>query len=110
MKMPNRRNIWLIVRKIVFPATVYFIWQERNMRLFGGFSRTVDELFKTIVEAVRLRIMGLKLKITSDVIKAPVTFKKFHVIILLFTIINYLILSKLDLPIEFNRVRHDTHP
>jgi hypothetical protein len=46
------------------------MWQERNIRLFGGYGRTVDELFTIITEAVRLRIIGLKIKATPDVIIA----------------------------------------
>ena len=52
------------------------------MRLFGGFSRTEDELFKIITDSVRFRIMGLKLRITPDVIKAAEVWNfpidKFH--------------------------------
>ena len=49
---------------------MYYMWQERNIRLFGGYGRTEDEMFKIITEAVRLRIMGLKIKATPDVINA----------------------------------------
>ncbi|PWA87079.1 tetratricopeptide repeat (TPR)-like superfamily protein [Artemisia annua] len=43
---------------------------ERNLRLFGGHSRTVEELIKIVIDNVRLRLMGLKLKTTPDVIMA----------------------------------------
>ncbi|GJR70207.1 RNA-directed DNA polymerase, eukaryota, reverse transcriptase zinc-binding domain protein [Tanacetum coccineum] len=46
------------------------VWKERNIRLFGNDSRTEEELFKTIFEVIRSRLVGLKLKATLDVIKA----------------------------------------
>ena len=51
-------------------AVVYFIRQERNLRSFGNCERSEIEIFRTIVDSVRIRIMGLKLKGTADVIKA----------------------------------------
>ena len=47
---------------------MYYMWQGRNIRLFGGYGRTEEELFKIITEAVRMRIMGLQIRTTSDVI------------------------------------------
>ncbi|GJV94151.1 RNA-directed DNA polymerase, eukaryota, reverse transcriptase zinc-binding domain protein [Tanacetum coccineum] len=44
--------------------------KERNNRLFGGHSRSEDVVFKLIVETVRYKIMGFKLKTTNDVINA----------------------------------------
>lgn len=67
---PAKNTIWSVIQRLVLGASVYFIWQERNMRLFDGHSRTMDELFKIVVENVRFRIMGLKLKVTPDVITA----------------------------------------
>ncbi|GJS56719.1 RNA-directed DNA polymerase, eukaryota, reverse transcriptase zinc-binding domain protein [Tanacetum coccineum] len=44
--------------------------KERNIRLFGDAGRSNEVIFKLLVEAVRLRVMGLKLKVTNEVIKA----------------------------------------
>ncbi|GJU19727.1 hypothetical protein Tco_1153069 [Tanacetum coccineum] len=63
-------TIWSVVQRLVWGATVYFIWQERNIRLFGNDGRSSEELFKVIFESVRSRLMGLKLKVTPDVINA----------------------------------------
>ncbi|PWA75415.1 Phytosulfokine [Artemisia annua] len=65
-----KNTIWSVIQRLVWGATVYFIWQERNMRLFGGHGRTEDQLFKIITKAVKFRVMGLKLKVTPDVLKA----------------------------------------
>ena len=70
VNIPARNTIWSVIQRLMLGAAVYFIWQERNMRLFGNYGRTEDELFKIIVESVRFRLMGLKIKVTSDVIKA----------------------------------------
>ncbi|GJT40085.1 zinc knuckle CX2CX4HX4C containing protein [Tanacetum coccineum] len=44
--------------------------KERNIRLFGDAGRYNEVIFKLVVKAVRLRVMGLKLKVTNEVIKA----------------------------------------
>ncbi|GJZ05399.1 RNA-directed DNA polymerase, eukaryota, reverse transcriptase zinc-binding domain protein [Tanacetum coccineum] len=33
-KLPNNQNIWSIVRKLIFGAVVYYIWIERNNKIF----------------------------------------------------------------------------
>ncbi|GJS63074.1 hypothetical protein Tco_0677638, partial [Tanacetum coccineum] len=43
---------------------------ERNLRLFGGNGRSEEEILQIVFESVRLRIIGLKIKVSSDVIKA----------------------------------------
>lgn len=43
-------------------ASVYFIWQERNSRLFRDKSRSVDVVFDLIKKTVRLKLMGLDIK------------------------------------------------
>ncbi|XP_022003123.1 uncharacterized protein LOC110900543 [Helianthus annuus] len=50
-----------IICKILLSATTYFIWQERNSRLFSQLQRKTCDLSKTIIDSVRLRIMGFKL-------------------------------------------------
>ncbi|PWA53535.1 reverse transcriptase zinc-binding domain-containing protein [Artemisia annua] len=67
---PAQNSIWSVIQRLVLGASVYFVWQERNLRLFGGHSRTVEELTKIVIDNVRLRLMGLKLKTTPDVIMA----------------------------------------
>ena len=67
---PANNSIWSVIQRLVLGASVYYVWQERNLRLFGGHSRSVEELLKIVIENIRFRLMGLKLKITPDVIKA----------------------------------------
>ena len=53
----------------MFSATVYFIWQERNLRQFAHNERIVEALYNVIVDNVRFKLLGLNLKCTPDVIK-----------------------------------------
>ncbi|GKE66794.1 RNA-directed DNA polymerase, eukaryota, reverse transcriptase zinc-binding domain protein [Tanacetum coccineum] len=68
VSMPAKNTIWNVIQRLAFGASVYFIWQERNFRLFSGQSRTEDAMFKIIVDSVRYRIIRLKLQVTNDVI------------------------------------------
>ena len=70
VNIPARNTIWSVIQRLVFGAVVYFIWQERNIRIVSNSYKSEMELFKIIVESIRFRLMGLKIKVTSDVIKA----------------------------------------
>ncbi|GJS75909.1 RNA-directed DNA polymerase, eukaryota, reverse transcriptase zinc-binding domain protein [Tanacetum coccineum] len=62
LRLPNNKNIWSIVRKLVFGAVVYFIWQERNKRIFQEEKREEKTLVQIIKETVWLRLAGLVVK------------------------------------------------
>ncbi|XP_021979813.1 uncharacterized protein LOC110875929 [Helianthus annuus] len=49
-----------IVCKLVVAASTYFIWQERNNRLFSHLQRREETVAQLILDMVRLRIMGFK--------------------------------------------------
>ncbi|GKE31847.1 RNA-directed DNA polymerase, eukaryota, reverse transcriptase zinc-binding domain protein [Tanacetum coccineum] len=70
VNIPAKNSIWSVIQSLVLGASVYYIWQERNICLFREEGRSKDEIFKIMVEFVRLRIMSLKLKVTPDVIMA----------------------------------------
>ncbi|KAJ0453055.1 putative RNA-directed DNA polymerase [Helianthus annuus] len=55
------RTIDRIIGKILIAATTYYVWQERNSRLFSSVQRTPDMLSHVIISTVRLKIMGFKL-------------------------------------------------
>ncbi|KAL8255425.1 hypothetical protein R6Q59_033646 [Mikania micrantha] len=61
----NNNSIWSIVNRLVFAATVYYIWQERNLRQFENCNRPVEDLSSLILETVRLRILSLRVKRSS---------------------------------------------
>ncbi|XP_071695489.1 uncharacterized protein [Rutidosis leptorrhynchoides] len=58
----NRRVARVVVSKILLSTSVYFIWQERNSRLFNNGGQNPDQLFKAIILTVRLKMRSLKFK------------------------------------------------
>ncbi|MFS7953745.1 hypothetical protein Hanom_Chr07g00622181 [Helianthus anomalus] len=56
----NARKINHIVCKMVVAASTYYIWQERNNRLFSLNQSSVSMVTGRIVQAIRLRVMGFK--------------------------------------------------
>ncbi|XP_071704504.1 uncharacterized protein [Rutidosis leptorrhynchoides] len=57
----------IIVAKLVFAAFVYFIWQERNNRIFKKSYRTEVKLFEEIFFMVRLKLLSIRFKSSSGV-------------------------------------------
>ncbi|GJR60285.1 reverse transcriptase zinc-binding domain-containing protein [Tanacetum coccineum] len=53
-KLPANNNVWSILRRRVCDAVVYFLWQERNARLFKKLNRDEETLLKIIKETIRL--------------------------------------------------------
>ena len=45
----------------------YFIWQERNFRLFRETKRPWEILWKEIEEVIKLKLSGLKVAESSNV-------------------------------------------
>ncbi|XP_071713497.1 uncharacterized protein [Rutidosis leptorrhynchoides] len=56
------KGIWSIIRRLVFAAVIYQLWQERNARTFKNESSSYEVIAKRIYEVVRLRLMGLQVK------------------------------------------------
>ncbi|GKC04395.1 RNA-directed DNA polymerase, eukaryota, reverse transcriptase zinc-binding domain protein [Tanacetum coccineum] len=67
---PINKSIWSILQRLVLGASVYLIWQERNLRIFQNRHRSKEELCDLIKDVVRLRIMGLNLKASRQVFDA----------------------------------------
>ena len=68
--MLNEKSIWSIVKKLVYAASVYIIWQERNRRLFQNCSRTWEETCTVIENNVKFKLCGLKVIKTDQVQEA----------------------------------------
>ncbi|KAJ0954953.1 hypothetical protein HanRHA438_Chr00c04g0845041 [Helianthus annuus] len=49
-----------IVSNLLVAASTYFLWQERNSRLFSRDRRNANVLSKIIIETVRLKLMGFR--------------------------------------------------
>nr|GEY79048.1 hypothetical protein [Tanacetum cinerariifolium] len=52
----------MAVDKLLVAATVYYVWQERNRRLFSQEKRTVEILCNQIKECVKSKLMSLHVK------------------------------------------------
>ncbi|XP_071713252.1 uncharacterized protein [Rutidosis leptorrhynchoides] len=66
----NRANV--VVTKLCFAASIYYVWQERNNRLFAKESRSTDKLFEIIFSTVRMKMLTIKFKDSRDVAKMKV--------------------------------------
>ncbi|XP_022024393.1 uncharacterized protein LOC110924705 [Helianthus annuus] len=56
----HSRTAESIICRIVVAASTYFVWQERNSRLFNQNQRSASVLAKVIIDTVRLKIMGFR--------------------------------------------------
>ncbi|PWA97824.1 reverse transcriptase domain, Reverse transcriptase zinc-binding domain protein [Artemisia annua] len=68
-------SVWSVIQRLTFGAAVYYIWQERNFRIFQSNFRTEENVFKVIVDIVRHKLMGLKIKKSREAVKAAVIWK-----------------------------------
>ncbi|GJV70936.1 hypothetical protein Tco_1490931 [Tanacetum coccineum] len=58
----KRRTSKSIVAKLVVAAAAYFIWQERNGRLFKESKLSVSQVCDNILNSVRLKLMSCQFK------------------------------------------------
>ncbi|MFS7917031.1 putative reverse transcriptase zinc-binding domain-containing protein [Helianthus anomalus] len=63
--LPGTNSVWSIINRLTLGAAVYYIWQERNLRVHESRSRSADEVLNLIKETVRLRLMGVKVAKTA---------------------------------------------
>ncbi|XP_071700537.1 uncharacterized protein [Rutidosis leptorrhynchoides] len=61
-RYPFRNQIWDIINRLTVAAVVYNIWNERNCRFFKDLKRKEMDLVHVIIE-------GIKLKLTTFVVK-----------------------------------------
>ncbi|GJS26786.1 RNA-directed DNA polymerase, eukaryota, reverse transcriptase zinc-binding domain protein [Tanacetum coccineum] len=59
---PSNNNIWKILQRLIVSASVYFIWQERNKRIFQDEKRSTDALCKNIEDNIENMLRALKVK------------------------------------------------
>ncbi|XP_022015101.1 uncharacterized protein LOC110914623 [Helianthus annuus] len=57
----HSRSLEIIVSNLLVAVSTYFIWQERNTRVFIRERRTASVLSKVIIDTVRLKIMGFRI-------------------------------------------------
>ncbi|GKB37671.1 hypothetical protein Tco_0882613 [Tanacetum coccineum] len=64
----KRKSSRSISAKLVVAASSYFIWQERNNRMFKKSKRSQDQVVDCILNAVRLKLMSCKWKKSKAVL------------------------------------------
>nr|GEV03212.1 hypothetical protein [Tanacetum cinerariifolium] len=62
----KRRTIKSIIVRLVIAASAYYIWQERNWRLFRSKKRMVSHVIDYVVSSVWLKLLSCKLKKSKD--------------------------------------------
>ncbi|XP_071718693.1 uncharacterized protein [Rutidosis leptorrhynchoides] len=58
----------IVVIKLLFAASVYFIWQERNRRIFKKGNRSPVQVYGMVYSTVRLKLMSFKWKVSPSAI------------------------------------------
>ncbi|GJR25721.1 hypothetical protein Tco_1101953 [Tanacetum coccineum] len=58
----KRKSPKSVVAKLVLAASAYFIWQERNWRLYKKNKRTVQQVRECIYSTVRLKLLSCRFK------------------------------------------------
>ena len=66
IRMKCNRSIKSILRRVGFAACVYYIWNERNKRLFSDEKRKVEDLINEIHNHLRLKLSSLHVKETTQ--------------------------------------------
>nr|GEX72092.1 probable aldo-keto reductase 2 [Tanacetum cinerariifolium] len=68
-----KNNIWQIVNKLILSAIVYYVWNERNKRIFKNETKTNENLVTIIKKHVSYMLMGLKVKSSSALVMVAKT-------------------------------------
>ncbi|MFS7899881.1 hypothetical protein Hanom_Chr00s084182g01795711 [Helianthus anomalus] len=56
-----------IIGKLVVVASAYFVWQERNNKLFSANKRNVAQLIEVVLTIVRMKLHSMKFRRTTSV-------------------------------------------
>ncbi|XP_021996306.1 uncharacterized protein LOC110893508 [Helianthus annuus] len=56
-----------IIGKLVVSAAAYFVWQERNQRLFSSRKRSATKLIEVILATVRMKLQSMRFKRTNQI-------------------------------------------
>ncbi|GKA57389.1 hypothetical protein Tco_0756577 [Tanacetum coccineum] len=62
----KRKSSKSVIAKMVIAACAYYIWQERNWRLFKKNKRTAKQVIDCIMSCVRLKLLSCKFKKSND--------------------------------------------
>nr|GEZ03375.1 hypothetical protein [Tanacetum cinerariifolium] len=62
----SRKSSHIVIAKLVIAASTYFLWQERNWRLFKKTKRTIKQVTDYITSAIRLKLLTCRFKRSKD--------------------------------------------
>ncbi|GJV16477.1 reverse transcriptase domain, reverse transcriptase zinc-binding domain protein [Tanacetum coccineum] len=65
--LAKKKSARCVILKLIFAASCYFIWQERNARLFKKMKRTHDQIIEAIKNTVRLKLLSCSFKKTLNI-------------------------------------------
>ncbi|GJY38226.1 hypothetical protein Tco_0424590, partial [Tanacetum coccineum] len=66
LPVAKRRTTRSVIAKLVVAASAYYIWQERNRRLFKNNNRTTKQVIECIMSLVHLKLISCKFKKSKD--------------------------------------------
>nr|GEX99632.1 hypothetical protein [Tanacetum cinerariifolium] len=66
--LAKMRSVRSVIAKLVFAASCYFIWQERNFRILMKKKRSQDQVIDIIMSTNCLKLLTCKFKKTTSVI------------------------------------------
>ncbi|GKG58458.1 hypothetical protein Tco_0592237, partial [Tanacetum coccineum] len=70
LPIAKRKSSKSIIGKLVVAAAAYFVWQERNRRLFKHTKRSAKEVTKEVTDcimsSVRMKLLSCHLKKSKD--------------------------------------------
>ncbi|GJV15630.1 putative RNA-directed DNA polymerase [Tanacetum coccineum] len=62
----KRKSTKIVIAKLVLAAAAYYLWQERNKRLFTKNKRSANQIIECISSVVRLKLLSCGLKRTKE--------------------------------------------
>ncbi|GKD89345.1 hypothetical protein Tco_1364852, partial [Tanacetum coccineum] len=62
----KRRSVRSVVAKLVVAACSYYIWQERNLRLFQNQKRSHNQVIDSIKSSIRFKLLSCSFKKSKD--------------------------------------------
>ncbi|GJW60133.1 putative RNA-directed DNA polymerase [Tanacetum coccineum] len=68
MPIAKRKSSKSCIGKLVVAAAAYFVWQERNARLFNKVKRSVTDVVDSIISVVRLKLLSCHFKKSKEAI------------------------------------------
>ncbi|GJV38022.1 hypothetical protein Tco_1410499 [Tanacetum coccineum] len=66
LPVAKRRTTRSVISKLVIAASTYYIWQERNRRLFKNTKRTTKQILDCIMSSVRLKLLSCNFKKSKE--------------------------------------------